>query len=298
MGNALPNLPTPALPLTGADVTVERMWQEDYRVQQIGATWTAEFLPLTVREERWAIPRAPLQPENEAELPAGVTVRLGAQGLLSHEFLTDAANGFPLRLHAFWFPGWQASVDGRPVEVRPTGRLGLVTVDVPAGRHTVRLAFAGTASRQAGAVMSVLSLLGLSALLVGRRARRLGAVWAVLLLAVLLVCVWPPATVQPDRVGAELGGSVRLLASRVQAPQVYSPGDTVRVDLYWMASRMLPGYKVFVHVVDASGAIVAQQDGEPGGGFTPTTRWLPGEIVVDTHEVSCPPDWRRGATPS
>ena len=65
------------------------MWQEDYRAQQIGATWTAEFLPLTVREERWAIPRAPLQPENEAELPAGVTVQLGAQGLLSHEFLTE-----------------------------------------------------------------------------------------------------------------------------------------------------------------------------------------------------------------
>ena len=51
---------------------------------------------------------------------------------------------------------------------------------------------------------------------------------------------------------------------------------------------MLPGYKVFVHVVDASGAVLAQQDGEPVGGFTPTTRWLPGEIVVDAHEVRLP----------
>ena len=60
------------------------MWHEDYAAGQIGATWTAEYLPLTVREERWAIPRPPATPEHEAPLPAGVTVQLRGAGLLSY----------------------------------------------------------------------------------------------------------------------------------------------------------------------------------------------------------------------
>jgi hypothetical protein len=34
----------------------------------------------------------------------------------------------------------------------------------------------------------------------------------------------------------------------------------------------------------------AQHDGDPGGGFTPTTRWEPGELVPDLHPVQLPAD--------
>ena len=34
----------------------------------------------------------------------------------------------------------------------------------------------------------------------------------------------------------------------------------------------------------------AQHDGDPVEGFTPTTRWLPGEIVADHHALQIPPD--------
>lgn len=64
--------------------------------------------------------------------------------------------------------------------------------------------------------------------------------------------------------------------------------DTVEVTLIWQAQStpQIP-YKVFVHLLDADGQLVAQSDAEPAGGYG-TTRWLPGEVVVDTHRIELP----------
>jgi hypothetical protein len=37
----------------------------------------------------------------------------------------------------------------------------------------------------------------------------------------------------------------------------------------------------FVHLLDAGGQIVAQQDRAPLGGYQPTDTWTPGAIVTD-----------------
>ena len=42
------------------------------------------------------------------------------------------------------FPGWRTQIDGINVDARPTGREGLITFDVPAGKHTLAIAYAGT----------------------------------------------------------------------------------------------------------------------------------------------------------
>ena len=47
---------------------------------------------------------------------------------------------------------------------------------------------------------------------------------------------------------------------------------------------------MFVHVVDASGAVRAQKDNAPMNGTYPTTLWQPGEFVRDTYTLSLPPD--------
>ncbi|MBK8988401.1 MAG: hypothetical protein IPM39_20430 [Chloroflexi bacterium] len=66
--------------------------------------------------------------------------------------------------------------------------------------------------------------------------------------------------------------------------------------LVWRAEReMTTSYRVFVHLVDAAGQIVAQSDGEPANWGRPTTGWLPGEIVVDEYTLMLPdalPDGR------
>jgi hypothetical protein len=50
-------------------------------------------------------------------------------------------------------------------------------------------------------------------------------------------------------------------------------------------------YKVFVHFQDEGQTTMwAQHDGDPVEGFTPTTRWLPGEMVADDHTLLLPLD--------
>ncbi len=40
-------------------------------------------------------------------------------------------------------------------------------------------------------------------------------------------------------------------------------------------------YSWFIHVVDASGNVIAQQDRVPAGGYNPTSTWIPGEKITD-----------------
>jgi hypothetical protein len=58
------------------------------------------------------------------------------------------------------------------------------------------------------------------------------------------------------------------------------------VTLYWLALRE-PGrdYRAFVHLLDPNGQVIAQHDGDPGGGYTPTTRWASGELLADRHRL-------------
>jgi hypothetical protein len=59
-------------------------------------------------------------------------------------------------------------------------------------------------------------------------------------------------------------------------------GEKLALTVYWQAQReMEESYKVFVHLYDQEGNIVAQQDRVPGLGARPTTTWEKGEIVGD-----------------
>ncbi|MCB0114532.1 MAG: hypothetical protein KDD84_10595 [Caldilineaceae bacterium] len=60
------------------------------------------------------------------------------------------------------------------------------------------------------------------------------------------------------------------------------------VILYWeILQTLLPPHQVFFHLTAADGTILAQDDGVPGyrAVSAPSGTWLPGEIIVDPHEV-------------
>jgi mannosyltransferase len=115
--------------------------------------------------------------------------------------------------------------------------------------------------------------------------------------------------------GAALGQPVTLASIRVNArpslPQVQSiehalavpvgqdivlegfsarqTAATLTVTLYWRGLRPVETtYQVFVHLLDASGNILAQHDGVPAGGGWPTTAWPPGSLVTDVHSLIVP----------
>ncbi len=85
--------------------------------------------------------------------------------------------------------------------------------------------------------------------------------------------------------GVTLGDKVKLLGYDL-APGPARAGGNLYVTLYWQGQReMAQSYKVFVHVYDDAGNIVAQRDWLPGLGVKPTSGWAAGEVVADRHIV-------------
>ncbi|HQK14711.1 MAG TPA: hypothetical protein PLJ78_12300 [Anaerolineae bacterium] len=105
----------------------------------------------------------------------------------------------------------------------------------------------------------------------------------------LTTLFYPPEVTRkrpvPESEGAwQLGDAVALIG--YMAPERVSPGDAFRVTLYWHAQAAVSGdYKVFVHLLDANGMIVAQDDSKPVGWAYPTTQWKPGEYIRDEHVI-------------
>ena len=68
-----------------------------------------------------------------------------------------------------------------------------------------------------------------------------------------------------------------------------APGDIIQLTFEWSSEELLEDrYKVFIHLIDQDGEIIAQQDSEPAGGTIPTISWRPGDIIVDKHGVVLP----------
>lgn len=74
-----------------------------------------------------------------------------------------------------------------------------------------------------------------------------------------------------------------------------SSGSPVNLTLYWRpGGATVSRYSVFVHLLDETDAIRDQSDAEPGDGVHPTTSWLAGERVIDSHTLALPADLSAG----
>lgn len=72
-------------------------------------------------------------------------------------------------------------------------------------------------------------------------------------------------------------------------------GEPLRVILCWQAlAEMDTSYVTFVHLLDAEGRLVSQNDAVPGQGARPTTAWLVGEIICSDYELPLAPDLAPG----
>ncbi|MDH7487172.1 MAG: hypothetical protein QHJ81_12955 [Anaerolineae bacterium] len=297
LAGSLARLPFVPLPLTAAEVTPEHLWAFERETGQAGTTWGGEFLPVGVKEQRWALGRAPEAPRDGPTIPAP-TVRLASRAGDGFTLTVENDVPWPFRLHAFYFPGWQVRVDGHPVPTAATGEMGLVTAEVPAGQHVVEVRFEPTGVRLAGRWVSGLSLAALplaaSWPLRGWRRRAIaGGLACLALLATAFIPGLGPRPVRPAPLQALFGDQAELVGA--EFPARARPGERLSVQLYWLALRQVGrNDKAFVHLTDAEGRVIAQHDGDPGGGFTPTSRWQPGELVEDRHYVDVPPDLPAG----
>ncbi len=101
----------------------------------------------------------------------------------------------------------------------------------------------------------------------------------------------PPMQVSSD----EAVGFARLAGFTLPG-EALAPGAALPVTLLWQASAETDtSYRVFVHLRDSAGALRAQSDSVPAGWTRPTTGWLPGEYILETHQIQLPPELPPGA---
>ena len=92
---------------------------------------------------------------------------------------------------------------------------------------------------------------------------------------------------------ATQGAPLAVFDARVAllAADVVSTADqTLTVQLVWQAQEPLTDadYRVFVHLYDASGALIAQSDGYPMDGLFPFWLWRPGERAEEVRYLALP----------
>ncbi len=103
-----------------------------------------------------------------------------------------------------------------------------------------------------------------------------------------------PAEAMETETNWQFGEAITLQGYTVGA-ETALPGDVIPMTLFWQTAVPLERrYKVFLHLLDANGQVVAQRDSEPGGGLVLTTTWPPGETIVDNHGLFLPPDLPAG----
>jgi hypothetical protein len=210
-----------------------------------------------------------------------------------------------LTFATYYFPGWHATLDGVVLPMRADAN-GFITLDLPAGEHSLTLAFGETPLRLASDVLSVLALLGvLAALLV--RPKRIGeivipshtaperypaAAWLVPgVLAALLVgkvayfdYVDSPLVVHQHD-GRLPGMSAPVSIASPEINLVGSQLNAADLTLFWQAhASTTTDYGVQISLVDKLGTVGAQVTRQHPG-YYPTSYWEPGQLVRDDYSL-------------
>jgi hypothetical protein len=122
-------------------------------------------------EPRWVKTWLPFRPDVLRVVGGKATVSGGRRSPIRLVATVTAAEDAVLEVGIYYFPGWEARVDGVPTPLTVDESTGVFRLRVPAGRHRVEIAFRRTWPRVAGEALSVLALIVLAALLLrsGRR---------------------------------------------------------------------------------------------------------------------------------
>jgi hypothetical protein len=104
----------------------------------------------------------------------------------------------------------------------------------------------------------------------------------------------PPPQQATEMSGARFGDVIELTGTDLAETQL-RPGDVVPLTLFWRTGQPVEeDLKVFVHLLDPGGQLVAQRDSEPVAGMRPTSTWAVDEPIVDRYGVLLPGDLPAG----
>jgi hypothetical protein len=322
--------------------TINDVFAYEHRSKLVGVDPEGSYFPAWVErrpdgsplEEQYAA-GGPVARFDETVLPTGVSVVEAEYGPNRARLVVETPDPFRARYLAFYFPGWRVTIDGAPVPIAPTEPNGLISFDVPAGRHTIVVRFGSTPIRTVFVILSLLSLVAgilvywyIGKLVINSadhqftnlpvyQSTNLPIYRSAILLAVLLLAfklaivdctdtLFRRPTLQPDGTlpGVEhvlnqpYADGLTLIGYDQDSAAI--PADsTLRLDLYWTAhARPTARYQTVIHLVGSDGLRWSRPDTfRPRGyaDYPPTTTWSPGRYALDSHEIEPLPGTPPGA---
>ena len=292
----------------------------------IGTTTVGEYLPIWVQQLPDVSTNRPalINGESVARYEApGAQVQPGPAQAVGATFTVQAEQPVTFVYRTFYFPGWQATLDGQPAPITITAPQGLMSVAVPAGTHSLAFSFGTTVPCVVGDGLSIAALAALGAWVLWARrktdeargiaepdgARTLGTAW-LLVWAVALAAARPllydagrtpllrhglasePPVIGSQPLDVSFQGEVHLWGADLPTRPV-GADDPVMVTLYWQAEHALGvDYGFDVQLVDAAGHVWTQ----PGYArpadwrFTPGTDfWPPNQYILDPYVLTLLP---------
>lgn len=157
---ALLGLRPDRLRIGAEDVTWETLRFYESFTANIGTTIRHEYLPAAVVPRPYissAVVDGALRPiADGAALEATLLKRTPIKQRWAITLDAAAPVAFPLN----WWPGWRASVDGSRVEAHAMPGSGRLTVELPAGEHTVDLRLGATPLRIVADLIALLAWIG------------------------------------------------------------------------------------------------------------------------------------------
>ncbi len=298
-------------------VDAQRMISVEVQGRALGTTSANDFLPVGVSLVPGPQPvvldsyaaGGPINRLNRSSIPEGAEVSLVTQRPYYDRYYVKSDSDFVFRMFLFYFPGWTARIDGADVPIEVAQPDGFITFPVPAGEHTVEVAFGETPARLIAWAISILALIGLAgavAMAVKGESDTLDVVpmgWkpAAILAAVVLAGLG--LKLAADGTGAfrfhstgrlvevaqtqyyvRLQREIQLLAYDVSDTTI-QPGQQFSVTIYWKADAAVPmNFQVYVHLIGSDGQLYAQSDKLNPADF-PTSRWPTTEYVRDEHQL-------------
>jgi hypothetical protein len=134
----------------------DQIKEEDYWNYPLNTTYFGEANTI------WAANPPAAYPERRVEAIAGrAIIEESVWGYDYQRFLVKADGETKILDRTFFFPGWRVFVNSQlwPIEFQDPGHRGLITFDLPAGRHTVKIEFGRTKDRIIGEVISLIGSL-------------------------------------------------------------------------------------------------------------------------------------------
>ncbi len=299
----------------------------------LGTTAAADYLPRSVQTLPLAdVTRSGL---SATQLPAPLIVQNGQTGFTQMQFdyelgkattVTGPVEVTAVAFHQFFFPGWQATLDGAPLALAPSEPEGLITAVLPPGEHSFELTFNSTPLRTIANLISVVSLVGLVILMAycvlrsrqsyairnpvlsnAKGTQYLSNIKQTLLPAVLTVLFIFSAKIfildhvnSPFKVvrfdeqtlatvqGINFGNVIKLLNAELPNETIPADGN-IDITLAWQAlPPVAEEYSVSVQLLGENGRRVAQSDSFHPAGL-PLPRWQAGEFGIDEHRLKALP---------